>query len=231
MDAAPTLYQIEARLRSALSDPGPCPDAHSRVAPQPRVGWKAGVIPEGSRAAAALLLLYPIGDRAHLCLPRRAGSLGTHAGQISLPGGAVDDGEKIEEAALREAHEEIGLSSNGLRVLGRLTPLYIPVSNFALHPVLGVLTTRPSLAASAAEVAHILEVALDDLLAPTNLRPGWIWRDRETITVPFFALGGERVWGATAMVLSELVHLLQLDATAPPNTEPGQSEPGWNPRP
>ena len=84
------------------------------MAPRPRVGWQAGVIPEGARTAAALLLLYPIGDRAHVCLTRRAGSLGTHAGQISLPGGTVDDGETIERAALREAHEEIGLDGDGL---------------------------------------------------------------------------------------------------------------------
>mgnify|MGYP002852562958 CR=1 FL=1 len=231
MDAARTLYQIEASLRSALSDPGPCPDAHSRVAPRPRVGWKAGVIPEGSRTAAALLLLYPIDDRAHLCLTRRAGSLGTHAGQISLPGGAVDEGETIEQAALREAREEVGLDSKNLQVLGRLTPLYIPVSNFALYPVLGVLAERPSLVASADEVAHILEVAIDDLLSPSSLRPGWLWRGADTITVPFFALCGERVWGATAMVLSELVHLLSHDESTPRTTAPGVSEPGWNPRP
>ena len=108
----------------------------------------------------------------------------------------MDDGETIERAALREAHEEIGLDGDGLRVLGRLTPLYIPISNFALYPVLGTLSERPSLVASAYEVAHILEVALDDLLSPHSLRPGWLWRGSETITVPFFALCGERVWGA-----------------------------------
>ena len=201
------------------------------MAPRPRVGWQAGVIPEGSRTAAALLLLYPVGDRAHVCLTRRAGSLGTHAGQISLPGGTVDNGETIERAALREAHEEIGLDGDGLRVLGRLTPLYIPVSNFALYPVLGMLSERPSLVASAHEVAHILEVALEDLLSPHSLRPGWLWRGSETITVPFFALCGERVWGATAMVLSELVQLLQLDASGIDSPEPGLSEPGSTPRP
>ena len=201
------------------------------MAPRPRVGWQAGVIPEGARTAAALLLLYPIGARAHVCLTRRAGSLGTPAGQISLPGGTVDDGETIERAALREAHEEIGLDGDGLRVLGRLTPLYIPISNFALYPVLGMLSERPSLVASAYEVAHILEVALDDLLSPHSLRPGWLWRGSETITVPFFALCGERVWGATAMVLSELVQLLQPDAPGTDSPEPGLSEPGWTPRP
>lgn len=211
MDAAPTLYQIEAHVRAALDDPSPRPDAHSALAPRPRVGWRAGIIPDDSRLAAGLLLLYPIGHRVHLVLTRRAGTLGKHAGQVSLPGGAVDDGETIEVAALREAEEEIGLDTAGIRVLGTLSPLYIPVSNFALHPVVAVLDRRPTLEPAAAEVAHILEVSLETLGAPGSLRHGWRWRGAEAIRVPFFDLGGERVWGATAMVLGELLSLLGAD--------------------
>ncbi len=204
-----TLYQIEARVRAALDDPAPRPDAHTALAPQPRLGWKAGVIPPGSRRAAALVLLYPIGHHVHLVLTRRAGTLDQHAGQVSLPGGAIDGDETVEAAALREAREEIGLETARLRVLGRLSPLYIPVSNFALHPIVAVSDRRPRLVPAAAEVAHILEVRLDELGDPGRLRHGRRWRGDEAITVPYFELHGERVWGATAMVLGELLYLLQ----------------------
>ena len=203
-----TLYQIEARVRDALDDPGPRPDTHSPLAPQPRSGWQAGVIPTGSRVAAALVLLYPIGRRVHLVLTRRTATLGQHAGQVSLPGGTVDGDETVEAAALREAQEEIGLKTADLRIIGRLSPLYIPVSNFALHPVVAVSDTRPTLVPAAAEVAHILEIPLDELLDPARLRHGRRWRGDQAITVPYFELHGERVWGATAMVLGELIHLL-----------------------
>ena len=181
---------------------------HTALAPRPRSGWQAGVIPPGSRVAAALVLLYPIQHRVHLVLTRRAGTLGQHAGQVSLPGGGVDGNETVEAAALREAREEIGLETADLRIIGRLSSLYIPVSNYALHPVMAVSDRRPMLVPAAAEVAHILEIPLDDLRDPGRRRHGRRWRGDKVVTVPYFELHGERVWGATAMVLGELLHLL-----------------------
>ena len=214
MEAASTLYQIEARLRAALDDPTPRTDVHAALAPRPRRGWRAGVVPPPTRPAAALVLLYPVAVRVHLVLTRRADTLGRHAGQISLPGGAVDGQETIEAAALREAREEIGIEA-APRVVGPLTALHIPVSNFALHPVLAVADRRPRFSAAAAEVARILEVPLDDLLGPAARHRGWIWRGAEMIAAPYFEVRGERVWGATAMVLGELIHLLEVDGRSP----------------
>ena len=206
---SPTLYQIEARVRAALDDQTQRPDVHIALAPRPRSGWQAGVIPTGARAAAALLLLYAVRQRVHLVLTRRAGTLGQHPGQISLPGGAVDGDETIEATTLREASEEIGLETADLRVVGRLSALYIPVSNFALHPVMAVSDRRPALVPATSEVAHILEIPLDELQDPGRLRQGRRWRRDGAISVPYFELHGERVWGATAMVLGELLHILR----------------------
>ena len=171
------------------------------------------------------MLLYPIDARVHLVLTRRADTLGRHAGQISLPGGAVDEHETIEAAALREAREEVGVEA-APRVVGPLTALHIPVSNFALHPVLAVTDRRPRFVAAAAEVAHILEVPLDDLRDAASRRRGRSWRGTEMIDVPYFEVQGERVWGATAMVLGELIHLLGVRGEAPRRTETGECASG-----
>ncbi len=213
MEAAPTLYQIEARLRAALDDPTPRPEVHAALAPRPRRGWPTGVVPPPTRPAAVLVLLYPIDARVHVVLTRRADTLGRHAGQISLPGGAVDAHETIEAAALREAREEIGVGT-APRVVGRLTALHIPVSNFALHPILAVTDRRPRFVAAAEEVAHIIEAPLDELRDGAARRRGWVWRGTEMIAAPYFEVRGERVWGATAMVLGELIHLLDTDGDA-----------------
>ena len=112
-----------------------------------------------------------------------------------------------------KAREEIGLTVD-VRVLGPLSPLYIPVSNFALHPVVAVSDERPRLTPALGEVERILEVSLDELRHPDHLRQGWRWRQDQVIRVPYFELQGERVWGATAMVLGELLTVLDANPSA-----------------
>jgi 8-oxo-dGTP pyrophosphatase MutT (NUDIX family) len=195
-------------LVTALAAPLPGPTAQARLAPARRRGWPDGFAAARIRRAAGLLLLFPIGNHAHILLTVRAGTLGRHGGQVSLPGGVVEAGETVEEAALREAHEEVALPLEGVRVLGTLTPLDIPVSGFRLHPVVAWYPTRPILAASDGEVAKILEVSVDDLRNPAHLRPAAREHDGTSGMVPAFHVGGEQIWGATAMVLAEFLALL-----------------------
>ncbi len=154
------------------------------------------------------MLLYPVDDAPHVLLTVRAGRLGKHPDQVSFPGGLIDAGESIREAALREAHEEVGLDPAAVRVVGALSPLYITVSNFAIHPVAGIADATPSLQPSAAEVARLLPVPLAALADPGNLRRGTRWRDALHCDVPYFEARDERIWGATAMVLAELLSML-----------------------
>lgn len=143
----------------------------------------------------------------HIVLTVRADAL-RHGGQVSLPGGGVEPGETLEQAALREAHEEVALALARVRVLGALTSLDIPVSGFRLHPIVAVTDTPPSLMPADSEVAHILEVAVDALLDPANFVRTRRERDGVGYVVPAFRVCGHEIWGATAMVLAEFLVLL-----------------------
>jgi 8-oxo-dGTP pyrophosphatase MutT (NUDIX family) len=204
------LRTIERALRQRLTRALPGLDAQLRFAPNPtRPGWRPGEFPESARTAAALLLLYPHEDGVAVPLTVRASGLARHAGQISLPGGAVDAGETIAEAALREASEEIAVDPETVRVLGELTPVHVLVSGFTLHPVVGITDTRPDFVAAPGEVDEILEVLLDDLRDASRIRRGTRIREGVAVEYPYFDLLGHQVWGATAMVLGEFIHLLQ----------------------
>jgi 8-oxo-dGTP pyrophosphatase MutT (NUDIX family) len=176
------------------------------MAPMPPRSWPAGV--NRVREAAGLLLLFPRAGRAHIVLTVRAETLGRHSGQVSLPGGVIEPGEALEQAALREAHEEIALARTDVRILGMLTPIDIPVSGFRLHPVVGASAHRPALMAADGEVARILDVPVDDLMAPGSVVSIERERAGRRVTVPAFRVGDDDIWGATAMVLAEFLVLL-----------------------
>ena len=200
-----TLYQIELAVQAALDRPLPGTRAHLALAPRPRRGWHPGQIRPGARTAAALVLLYPHFDIPHVLLTVRAGQLAQHARQVSLPGGRLEPGETVQDAALRESFEEVGVDPRSVRTLGTLSPIYIPVSDFALHPVVSTSDSRPSLRIASDEVERILEIPLRDFLRAAGPYRGYRCQDDRMIHVPYFELGGERVWGATAMVLAELL--------------------------
>jgi 8-oxo-dGTP pyrophosphatase MutT (NUDIX family) len=196
------------RVQAALKEPTPGAAAHDLLAPRPRVAWPSDATAATVRHAAGLLLLFPLDDCAHLVLTVRGDSLGRHGGQVSLPGGAIEPGETIEEAALREAHEEVALDTREVRTLGRLAPLDIPVSGFRLHPVVASIDSPPSLHPADGEVARILTPPVSAFLDPASFGRRTLLRDGRSIEVPAFFVGGVEIWGATAMALAEFLTLL-----------------------
>ncbi len=215
-----TLPDIEERVRAAVASGLPGLEAQRLMAPRPRPGWRPLDWPEGTRRAAGLILIFPA-PAPTLVLTVRSHALPQHAGQVSLPGGAVEPGEALDQAALREAHEEIGLDPDAARVVGLLTPLHIPVSGFALHPVVATADGRPGLSAEHGEVARILEVPVSELADPARMALTAGVRDGVDYDVPSFEVDGERVWGATAMILAELLWVLGFPPDPWLEREPG----------
>src|SRR5262245_54374487 len=204
------LQDIEQTLRQRLAETLPGVQAQLKFAPSPtRPGWRAGHFPQDARTAAGLLLLYPRDRDVAIPLTVRASGLARHAGQISLPGGATDPGETLTEAALREAHEEIGVDPSSVRILGELTPVHVLVSGFTLHPIVGIADERPAFALAEHEVEEVIEVSVAGLQDASCIRQGTRTREGLAIEYPYFDLMGHQVWGATAMVLGEFICLLQ----------------------
>jgi 8-oxo-dGTP pyrophosphatase MutT (NUDIX family) len=196
-------------LRRWLAQPLPGLAAQLRMAPNPRT-WPDAVAT--LRPAAALLLVYPHAGEWYVPLTVRGSTLRHHTGQISLPGGRLDrPDESVEQAALREAYEEIGLDPADVELLGRLTPVPIAVSGHLLHPVVGACAERPSFTLAADEVERLIEVPI----ARLRISDAVAWEKRvrsqspEDIQhVPYFEIAGARIWGATAMVLAEFIAVL-----------------------
>jgi len=179
------------------------------MAPVPRPGTDRILDPAlNCRRAGVLVLFYPLDGELCLVLTRRTDAVDTHRGQISLPGGSMDPGEDGVAAALREAWEELAVDTGSLEVLGELSPLYIPPSGYCIYPVVAYAAERPSFVPNPGEVAEVLEVSLAHLLDPaTRGEETWPIRGQD-VRVPFYRAGHHKVWGATAMVLCELLALI-----------------------
>jgi 8-oxo-dGTP pyrophosphatase MutT (NUDIX family) len=204
------MFPLPEALRLRLASPLPGLDAQLRMAPRPRLWPDASAV---LRPAAALLLIYPHDGGWFVPLTVRSSRLRHHTGQVSLPGGRLDHPEEsIEQAALREAREEIGVAEDTVETLGRLTPVPIAISGHLVTPVVGAATARPAFTTALDEVDRLIEVPIARLLRSDAI--AWEERVRSLpprglMQVPYFELDGARVWGATAMVLAEFIALLE----------------------
>lgn len=210
----PTLDDIQRALELPGFDHE---QAWRLMAPRPRVLRRSPNLPGAARDAAVLLLLYPRDGELTFVLTRRTDSVGTHKGQISLPGGAVEpDDDGPVAAALRETCEELAVCDENIRLLGELTPLYVVVSDFVIHPIVGYLPAHPQFVPQPSEVAEVIEVRLADLLdEQVKVEERWTLSGVE-VDVPYYRLNGHIIWGATAIILSEFENRLRVAARTDP---------------
>jgi 8-oxo-dGTP pyrophosphatase MutT (NUDIX family) len=197
-------------VRLALTLPGfDAMSAQVRMAPKPRPIRRQG-LPGQPRLAAVLVLLYPVEGILTFPLMRRPEYEGVHSGQISLPGGSREGDETFEQNALRETREEFGVT-DPVEIIGALTPIYVPPSDFEIHPFIGYLPQRPVFTPQPTEVVEIIEAPLSLLF--DEQAKGEDQRKRDdggTWIFPFYRVGEAKVWGATAAMLSELETRLRI---------------------
>jgi 8-oxo-dGTP pyrophosphatase MutT (NUDIX family) len=203
---SPGLDLVQAALELADFD---APAAQRRMAPIPRAMRRSDQRSGKARQASVLILLYPAeGEMALVLIRRTAHPHDVHSGQISLPGGSQEPGEAIVQTALRETQEEIGLD-RPVQILGFLTCLYIPPSDFEVHPVVGYVASRPTWIPDTREVAEVLDCPLGWLLDEAHKTiEEWDYNG-EKVIVPWYNVSGHKVWGATALILSEFEQRLR----------------------
>lgn len=177
---------------------------------RPKAGDVESLDPEAKKGAV-LALIYPKGNVPHIILMLRNAYEGAHSNQVSFPGGRLEvSDEGLLHTALREAEEEVGIDPAQVEVLGELSKIYIPPSRFLVSPFIGFSRSRPDFKPDPVEVAEIIETPLESILTEDRIKrkPIYVQVVNSELDVKYFDLEGHVVWGATAMILSEIRELL-----------------------
>lgn len=185
-----------------------------KMAPAERLNElkRAAITSKNVNRAGVMVLFYPtLKNETNLILILRKTYKGVHSGQVGFPGGRFEkEDNDLQQTALRETEEEIGVPRNEINILKQLTEMYIPPSNFIVHPFLGFSNYTPQFIAQPSEVEDLIEVKLTHFLDDANICSQTLSTSyAKNIQVPAYQLNGHVVWGATAMILSEVRHLLK----------------------
>ena len=194
-------------LKEEFRRPLPGLPAQMRMAPSVIRSGKSAL---PVRDSGVLLLLYPAGVSLSTVFMKRPEYGGPHSGQISFPGGKSEKGDdSLIDTALRESHEELGISPPSVDVLGTLTPLTIPVSRFKVLPVVGFLPEKPRFIPDPEEVEYLIEVEMRLLMKAGIVKREILTLGDQPVEVPYYDIYGHHVWGATAMILSEFLEIVR----------------------
>ena len=206
------LQSLSETLDKRLKQPLPGLEAQLIMASRKRLNFKfpSGIM-SSARPSGVLLLLYPNNGEICFILMRRPDYTGVHSGQISLPGGKFEPGDRdLIATAVREAKEEVGIKPSTVKIIGTLTPLYIPPSNYIVTPAVGWAEQRPVFKADPREVDEMIEVKLADFLDDRHVQSKRIKLFMGiSANFPCFYIDGNVIWGATAMMLSEFRVILK----------------------
>ena len=203
------IEELINNIQSALGNelPGERSQRSMRATPKKRIHYESNR--ENAIPAAVLILFYHKNGHNYFILTERTHAVDTHKGQISLPGGSREDGEDLHFTAMRETEEEIGIPVKDINLIGAMSPLYVPVSGFIIHPFVGWLDEEPEYVINVDEVESVFSVSLDDLLDDEKVKQEEWNLYGMPIDVPYFYFHHFKVWGATAMMLSELKDILK----------------------
>ena len=183
-------------------------DAHAKMAPLERISYlkEENYIDKNPRKAAVLMLFYPKNEVTHLALIVRNSYPGVHSSQIGFPGGKVEEYDAdLEETALRETHEEVGIHPEKIQIIKPFSEIYIPPSNFLVAPFMGISHEELTFIPDLDEVKRVLEFSIADFLDDKSITKVKMSTSYATdIEVPAFMVDKYVVWGATAMMMSEL---------------------------
>lgn len=205
---------FKKKLSEALSKQLPGLIAHLPLAPDERKKDLSNFsYPSSAKQGAVLILIFEEGNQLKLLFILRSIYNGIHSGQISFPGGQKDSTDKnLLQTALRETYEEVGIGLEINNILGSLSPIYIPPSNFLVTPFVAYLDTIPDLNPDNKEVQKVLKIALDTLLDSKTMQvKEVISGNNNTIFAPCFYVNDAKIWGATAMILNELLYILKAE--------------------
>lgn len=204
------IAQLSEILREKLAKPLPAFEAQQIMEPSFRNDYKFEE--ELMRESGVLLLLYPKKGIPHLVLMKRSAKLRTHSGQISLPGGKKDETDtSFYQTAVRETFEELGVKETDIEFLGELTPLIIPITNFVVYPFVAFSEKELIFQPNPAEVENVLEVPIAQLLDEKTVKEE-VWEKKgKGYKRPYFDIENQKVWGATAMIISEFRQILLAD--------------------
>ena len=204
-------YHLIRQLTIRLRQPLPGQQAHEPLRAIPtgdiRPNFQHSTPP---KPGAVLILLYPDEGKIKFPLTKRADYVGTHGGQLSFPGGKAEPGETMEQTAVREAEEEIGIHRSNIEIVGRLSDFFVIPSNFIVTPVIAWQSVKPAFIPDPIEVERVLEGSVEALLRDDAIRVKEILAARiYKLTAPHFVFDNEIVWGATAMMLNEFRTVLK----------------------
>lgn len=201
---------LKAYLLEKLNQELPGKAAHIEAAPYRKVDFKKHEL-QDAKESGVLVLFYSKDNEPYIALMQRPTYEGKHSGQVSFPGGKRElNDETIIDTALREANEEVGIVIDDVEVIGQLSDVYIPVSNFHVTPIVGVIDYTPKFILDDYEVEELIELRLSDLTQIEELELTKITLPNSTILkTPSFVFNEKVVWGATALMLNELRWLLR----------------------
>ena len=203
------IHTLKIKLAQHLVKELPGKPAQKIMLTKPRNPINYSSNSECPNPAAVLILLFPVKQDIRFFLTKRTNVVQYHKGQISLPGGAWEEGEQLWGTALRETNEEIGVREDHIQFIGELTPLFVPVTGFLIHPFVGWVDEEPETSPDPTEVESLFSASVLSLTDQNSCQCEERTIRGHVFDVPYFQLNRQKVWGATSMILSEFKTVLK----------------------